>query len=217
MSGEPCDMWAAVRRAYVDDAVPVRRICETFHITARRLYLMADREGWPRRQQRATPRRAGRPRIANARPGRPGRGAPGERGPSKQDPGAQDPGGPDAGGQNASERDAGERHADRRAALIRRLYRTLEQQMHEIETRLDAASGDAATASAERDARTLSTLTRTLEKLLEMEQSASATPAQKDDLSDRKIDELREHVARKIARLGGAGPASPGSGEPEPG
>lgn len=65
---------------------------------------------------------------------------------------------------------------EKRSALISRLYATFQAQMNAIEQRLElaAAAGDpGATATAEKDARTLATLVRTLEKLINLERTSA--------------------------------------------
>ncbi|MHA1523005.1 MAG: hypothetical protein ACTSY1_01215 [Alphaproteobacteria bacterium] len=98
-----------------------------------------------------------------------------------------------------------------RQLLISRLFKTLETQMQSIEHRLNGQSGAVASSAAdrERDARTLSALVRTMEKLCELESAAGpelqvAKAAQKNVEKDparfeRDIEDLRQALARRIA------------------
>ncbi|MFP4003313.1 MAG: hypothetical protein ACLFV8_06025 [Alphaproteobacteria bacterium] len=113
-------------------------------------------------------------------------------------------------------------HRPKYRILINRMFRTLDRQMREIEQRLkaEAASGRSATAR-ERDARTLSSLTRTLEKLgdLEKEAAAAVSAEAQSDAHDREetLDtegmraELEGRLARLLAETGENGV----SGKPE--
>lgn len=121
-------------------------------------------------------------------------------------------------------RGAGHAHKTKQAsaaALMKRLTRLVEQQIDDIEKRLKRK---AASQDHERDARTLSNLTRTLDKLIELKRSAEAdraarARAKRDDRkatgSDRDEDALRADLAGRLARLAAAGNRDGVSGQSE--
>jgi len=91
--------------------------------------------------------------------------------------------------------------------LMRRLAGLVERQVAEIETRLTEASE---ARDHERDARTLSNLTRTLDKLVELrrdaEEEAEIKKRQARDLEMSKgegsnADTIRADLARRLARI----------------
>jgi len=88
-----------------------------------------------------------------------------------------------------------------RARLIERLYRALDRQMQDIEERL-AGLGEAGSAG-EREARTLSALARTLDKLIELEDNAGR-PGEAEKVEQGERERFRAELARRLARLGGA-------------
>jgi hypothetical protein len=85
---------------------------------------------------------------------------------------------------------------DPRASLAARLWRTAEMQAAEVEARL--ATGPRPAVEAERDARVLSVLARTLREL-------SAADAQvreeDDDAAPDDIDALREALGERLRKL----------------
>jgi hypothetical protein len=85
---------------------------------------------------------------------------------------------------------------DPRAALAARLWRTAEMQAAEVEARL--ATGPRPAVEAERDARVLSVLAKTLREL-------SAADAQArdedDDAAPDDIDALREALGERLRKL----------------
>ncbi len=89
-----------------------------------------------------------------------------------------------------------------RHELVARLYETLRQQMTAIEKRLQLMpdlDDTNATATAERDARTLSTLVRTLEKLIELQGDAIKGPGKVEDASaESDADKFRIELVRRI-------------------
>ncbi len=91
--------------------------------------------------------------------------------------------------------------------LVARLYDTLCQQMKAIEVRLQSMpdiDDNNTTATAERDARTLSTLVRTLEKLIELQAGAAAGARTADDTrTDLDADRFRLEIIRRIEEFEG--------------
>ncbi len=100
--------------------------------------------------------------------------------------------------------------SSQRAALVRRLWRSAEQQVEQIETRM--AQSGLAPEAAERDARTLAVLVRTMRELTAFDAAKRAKGKQGDDREQqpkrphdtpvpRNIDELRRALARKLEAL----------------
>jgi hypothetical protein len=87
--------------------------------------------------------------------------------------------------------------ADPRAALAARLWRAAELQAAEVEQRI--AAGPRPVAEAERDARVLSVLAKTLREL------SAADPATRDEDEDDSapddIDELRTALHERLRKL----------------
>ncbi len=75
--------------------------------------------------------------------------------------------------------------------LIDRLYKAFEQQMNDFEAAFQAEE-----AISEKDARTLGTLARTLEKLIDLKNDQKETETLQDNEVD--IDDLREELARRL-------------------
>ncbi|MAN60974.1 MAG: hypothetical protein CMI60_03405 [Parvibaculum sp.] len=95
------------------------------------------------------------------------------------------------------------------ATLRKRLTALVERQIAEIEGRL-AEAGES--RDHERDARTLSNLTRTLDKLIELKRAAAAERAEAKRIreeasgndSAKTDDALRHDLARRLARIAAA-------------
>lgn len=94
----------------------------------------------------------------------------------------------------------------RRVSLTRRLHTLVDRQIADIEQRRAefAARGETPDpAGAERDARALASLTRTLEKLTELEHRAvQAARAQRHD--EDNADDIRAELERRLARIAAA-------------
>jgi hypothetical protein len=91
-----------------------------------------------------------------------------------------------------------------RAALIKRMWRTAERQVEEIEERLKAAGLEV--DERESNARTLAIVAKTLRELSAVDEARQArikkgTQHQDDDAPPRDIDELRRQLAEKIGKL----------------
>ena len=96
-----------------------------------------------------------------------------------------------------------------RVAIVRRLWRTAEAQVRDIEGRLrqDQQQPD----ERERDARMLAVLVKTLRELSALDEFQGATPttAGDDDEVPRDIDEFRRELARRIDAFVAARTADP--------
>jgi hypothetical protein len=101
--------------------------------------------------------------------------------------------------------------SEQRAALVRRLWRTAEGRVKEIEARLTLDT--LAPAERERDARAMAVLVKTLRDINELDAerdrktskrdgNAAATPEENYD-DPRQIDEFRRELARRIAAING--------------
>lgn len=90
-----------------------------------------------------------------------------------------------------------------RKGLIRRLWRTADRQVSEIETRLVAAGGDA--ASLERDAKTLAVLARTVRDLVALDAETTRTEkagqADAEQEGPRDFEHFRRDLADTLERL----------------
>jgi len=85
-----------------------------------------------------------------------------------------------------------------RSALAARLWRAAELQAAEIEARL--ATGPRPVAEAERDARVLSVLAKTLRELSAVKADVEADDDD-DDAAPNDLDELREALDQRLRRL----------------
>jgi len=87
--------------------------------------------------------------------------------------------------------------------LVGRLFSALERQMSEIELRLNGSARDRDAAMRERDARTLSSLVRTLEKLRALDAAApnAGTAADARNLEPESVVRMRQAIARRLAGI----------------
>jgi hypothetical protein len=86
---------------------------------------------------------------------------------------------------------------DPRAALTARLWRAAELQAAEVEARI--ATGPRPAAEAERDARVLSVLAKTLRELSAVDEKSQQEDD--DDAAPDDIDELREALGERLRKL----------------
>jgi hypothetical protein len=98
--------------------------------------------------------------------------------------------------QSASRR---RRFTGKRAVVVRRLWRTAEAQVSEIERRLIDETQQP--EERERDARTLAVLARTLRDLDALDGDNSGRQAPDDDTIPRDVDELRRSLSQKLEAL----------------
>jgi hypothetical protein len=83
-----------------------------------------------------------------------------------------------------------------RAELIARLYRAFEKQIAEVEARFGQPTAD----EGEQDARTLGTLARTLEKLIELDRERTED---RDKEEPADLARLRQTLSDRLRRLAG--------------
>lgn len=98
-----------------------------------------------------------------------------------------------------------EKPRTRRDRLVARLYRMLEGKMDEIEERMHSGEGSKglSPADSERDARTLNTLTRLLEKLTTLDRDGEDMKEKDADLAARECDAepFRQEITERLARM----------------
>jgi hypothetical protein len=107
-----------------------------------------------------------------------------------------------------------------RRRLVKRLWRTAERQVAEIDRRLAAMRDDP--QSLEREAKTLALVARTVRDLVALEQEAAPAPRSGEERDGRTdtafidVNAFRRELAFKLDQLraGGAGPGI--AGEPHP-
>ena len=177
--------WVAVEAGYRDGVLTVGELCRRHGVSQRGLYRRARKYGWPLRRDRSGQNED----QANAA---------GKDGLSRAPRSSRAP-------------------QPSRRRLISRLFKTLETQMQSIEHRLNGQAEivPQSAADRERDARTLSALVRTMEKLCELEsadrrdlEAAKAAQAhvEKDPARfERDIQDLRQALARRIAGFASGG------------
>jgi hypothetical protein len=87
---------------------------------------------------------------------------------------------------------------DPRAALTARLWRAAEKQAAEVEERI--ATGPRPAAEAERDARVLSVLAKTVRELVAVE-AIGRDDEESEDAAPDDIDQLRDALDERLQRL----------------
>jgi hypothetical protein len=93
--------------------------------------------------------------------------------------------------------------AESTRATIRRLKELLRKRLADLETQLAAIGEDVSAAESEREIKSMNTLVRTLEKVLELERRHKVSGQRRNGL--RIIDNARrEELARRIAALAGS-------------
>jgi hypothetical protein len=104
-----------------------------------------------------------------------------------------------------------------RKTLVRRIWRTADAQVRDIEDRLAATRPEP--VERERDARMLAVLVKTLRELAALDEAASGpskrAEPEDDDPVPRDIDEFRRELARRIDALVASRTGSRLPGEPQ--
>lgn len=89
-----------------------------------------------------------------------------------------------------------------RKTLVARVSKSIERELFAVGQLLgDSGLAPAQDAEAERRARTLASLARTLRELTQMQQSDNKQKASENDAIPRDIDELRRELARRLDGL----------------
>lgn len=179
--------WDVVRRAYESGVGRVEDICRRFQVGKTGLYRKIEDDNWTRRR----PVKRNTDAVANHAPG------------ALRDVLGADiapvPGlvpNPVAGQETGT--------ATAPQIYIQRLYALIAHQIGLIEARVPetAAGLEVQPASdGERVSRTLSTLVRALEKLIELEHGAAAAKSGQEGHSQLNADDMRDELARRIARI----------------
>lgn len=107
-----------------------------------------------------------------------------------------------------------------RLALVRRLYRRFRRHLDEADERRAALGLDKPDEVAERDARTMSVLARTLEKVIELDEEGGRPGAEKGaagaPVDEADVERMRAELARRFERLRRSGGSQRLPGGPEP-
>ncbi|MDP2621347.1 MAG: hypothetical protein Q8P46_14435 [Hyphomicrobiales bacterium] len=112
--------------------------------------------------------------------------------------------------------------AGARIALVQRLYRRFEGHLKEAEERRAELGLMQPDEVAERDARTMAVLARTLEKVMELDENAarrgegtSAGQGAAVAMDEADVERIRAELARRIARLARSAASTRDAGGPE--
>lgn len=183
--------WSAVRAAYEAGVLPVNDICKSQSVTVSALYARRKREGWKPRY------------VSHLSEG---------KGTTLSSPISEESNVLATGEVVLARKALEAGNADGAGELIERLYAAYESKLAEFERIREESEREAV---LEKDARTLGTFTRTLEKLIELKheyenmraKDVEAVASQEDRAVD--IDELRQKIADRLARLhGGRSPST---------
>lgn len=184
-------VWADVRRAHETSDEPAAAFCRRLGVSASAYYSRRRREGWPPR---------GRPRGHQRR--RAGRQNETECHVEKTVPGS-------GAGQfqkaaSARPERSGKRRRSSRRQLTKRLYSTIEQELQQLENQVARGTVDGV-GDLERRSRTLMTMIRSLEKVLELDADKSKRTRQGAKRTEQQardnIDQLRQEIAERLERL----------------
>lgn len=212
-SRRPAPATAGLARLLYEKGVPLAEISRQTGLSPGRIYYWADREAGPDGAMRLKPVRR-----------RKGARAPLRGGIQETVQGASQETSQGASQGVAPETDDAA-DASPRARLLARLWRTAERQVAEIEARLHLVAGPSPAgglmpprppADAEKDARALALLARTLRELAAAEDDAAPNAptdkASDDDDSMRDLDAFRRELAGRLDRLReeGDGPEAAG-------
>lgn len=100
-----------------------------------------------------------------------------------------------------------------RGVMVARLYRAFEAQVAQLEERLAGlAKGELKLTEMDQGAKTLASLARTLDTLLELHRDQSG---EADETGDP--EQMREELARRLGSLPDVGADRHGAGQPDPG
>lgn len=168
--------WQKIRETYEAKQETVKDICTAFGVHAAVLYKKAQEEGWVLRSGKRTQKRkkdaqdeTNKAKVAGA-----------GKSPTKKSKPAN----------------IQSQKGSNRKALIDRLYKAFDHQMHEFEAHLCLSDDEGIN---EKDARTLGSLARTLEKLIELRDESEGDNNNKNNEVD--IERLREELARRLKQL----------------
>lgn len=201
------EAWADIRRAYAESSESVAAIARAAGVSASAIYRMVRLEGWSQRSGgRAAGKNAALAAAAGCDAGRP-----------KPAPGAKAPAGASVA---KSKRAKGNRmgSAGKGAAkptnVVKRLYRAIDLKLKRLEERMQS-SDELSAADSEREARELSSMIRSFEKVTEV--AADIDKRRKPVASERKpirpedAERMRREIAERLERLHATGLPDTGS------
>lgn len=87
----------------------------------------------------------------------------------------------------------------RQADMIERLFRLLERQIHRIANQMASAGSDETAADVERQARTLASMVRVLDRLVELKGASAVAPDASGQEQD--ADRIRLEIAQRLERM----------------
>ncbi|MBS7539370.1 hypothetical protein [Ancylobacter lacus] len=187
------------RRLYEHTSVPVQQIADLLGICKSTLNLRIRHWGWTRRVHRIPPAQAGAPAVPGGVSANPAGADPGAAGPAA-------PASAGSAGCPAAPAAGPERLADpatSRRDLVARLVKRIEGEIAAVERLIARAglnAGAVRVADAERAARTLGLLVRSLRELAALERAEG--PEEDEDADEvRDVDSYRRELARALERV----------------
>ncbi len=198
------EAWAGIRRAYAESGDSVAAIARMAGVSASSIHRRARLQGWSRRSVNAAGRKAtsgaasdlGGPKPAAA--GRVREAAACTK--NRQTNGKK----PAGGGKGAA----------KPASVVKRLYRAIDLKLKRLEERMQS-SDELSAADSEREARELSSMIRSFEKVTEV--AADIDKRRKPVASGRKparpedAERMRREIAERLERLHATGLPDTGS------
>lgn len=179
------EAWADIRRAYAEGSDSVAAIAGRAGVSASSIHRRARLEGWPRRVEAAAKSR----RKSSAAKG-----------------------GARSGSQGAAK--SRSRSTAKPGSVVKRLYRAIDLKLKRLEERMQS-SDELSAADSEREARELSSMIRSFEKVTEV--AADIDKRRKPVASERKpvcpedAERMRREIAERLERLHATGLPDTGS------
>lgn len=206
-------------RALYDAGAPVARVADQLGVSVRAFRDLRLANGWPLREPVARPAQAGAPGNAKRAAGkktavgknsakRPRRAAP-KRGNAKAPAAVAKRRVPHVASDEPSQEATHDATAAADPVDARALRRQLEGRLHREISSAGSRLASASDAAAERAARTLASLVKSLAELRRLESLDPSTAGQtgdadaRDERPPRDLDTLREELARALERLSG--------------
>ncbi len=207
------EAWADIRRAYAESSESVAAIARAAGVSASAVYRLARLEGW---SQRSGGRAAGKNAALAAAAGCDA--AVGcDAGRPKPAPGAKAPAGAAVAKSkraNGNKMGGAGKGAAKPTSVVKRLYRAIDLKLKRLEERMQS-SDELSAADSEREARELSSMIRSFEKVTEV--AADIDKRRKPVASERKpvrpedAERMRREIAERLERLHATGLPDTGS------
>jgi len=187
--------WAEIRRAYLDCSETIAQIAERTGVSVRNIQRRVKAEDWPRRSQRRSVaqgagKRTGDREVSRKADGRDGVGRGGVQ--LRAALNGTEP------GRTARQASAKPMH------VIKRLYRALDLKLTKLEQRMQA-SDELTAADSEREARELSSMIRSFEKVTEVaaeiDKSRKQAGRRGRTVRAEDAERMRSEIAERIERL----------------